>query len=257
MSLVDKLASEGHLTPEQVERIGRNVHEFLDAVDKDPALYKEALEKVSGVGDILRKAFSKENLGNAAARTVEYAPLAMMTAGAGALIGGAVDAGRSGVRSLQDTMGKSRAYEAMLEENPQLAKADPNLTEKAFNTLYRFNPSYAKDPLVAGTFVKNVIDQERMDIGTVSNLVTAHKTIQDAKGRGPGMSDFFMKAMQGGVKGGGGAGSEGGGAFGNRTSDVADALRDLASRMGGAADAQKGFWDSAEQVPSTDPRIQR
>jgi hypothetical protein len=91
---------------------------------------------------------------------------------------------------------KRQAYKSMLEENPQLANADPRITEKAFNTIYRFNPAYAKDPLVAGTFVKNVIDQERMDIGSVSNLVQANKFINEAKGKGPKMTDFFMEAMQ-------------------------------------------------------------
>lgn len=197
MNLVEKLASEGHLTAEQVERIGRNVRDFLDAVDKNPALYKEAMEKVAGFRDVMGRAFSKENLGKALERSVEYAPIPILAGIGGGLVGGAADIGRAGARSLRDMYGKSRAYKAMMEENPQLSEADPNMTEKAFSTLYRFNPAYAKDPLVAGTFVKNVIEQERMDIGTVSNLVTAHKFIQEAKPKGPGMSDFFMKAMQG------------------------------------------------------------
>jgi len=195
MNLVDKLASEGHLTAQQVERIGRNVHDFMSAIEKDPALYKEALEKVAGLGDILRNAFSQKNLEHAATSAVQYAPIPILAGLSGGLMGGAAALGKAGVRSVQDMYNKSRAYKDMLEENPQLSEADPVLTEKAFSTLYRFNPAYAKDPLVAGTFVKNVIDQERMDIGTVSNLVQSHKLIQEAKGKGPTMANFFMESM--------------------------------------------------------------
>lgn len=183
MNITEKLAAEGHLTPEQVERVGNNVREFLDACDKDPALYKEAIEKVAGLGD----AISKLNLG-------ERVPKALALAGAGALLGGAAQVGRSGIRSLQDMYGKSRAYKAMMEENPQFSEADPNLTEKAFDTLYRFNPAYAKDPLVAATFVKNVLDQERLDIGTVSNLVQAHKFMRESTPKS-GLPELLMSAM--------------------------------------------------------------
>jgi hypothetical protein len=195
MSLVDKFASEGQLSAEQVERIGRNVHDFLEAVDKDPALYKEALEKVAGLGDILHKAFSGKNLERGTERAVQYVPQMLIASGLGAALGGGVEAGRSGIRSLKDSYNKSRAYSAMMEDNPALAKADPSVTEKAFGTLYRFNPAYAQDPLIAGTFVKNVIDQERMDVGSVNSLVQAHKLIQESKGKGPKMTDFFMDAM--------------------------------------------------------------
>jgi len=254
MNLVEKLAAEGHLTSEQVERIGNNVHSFLDAIDKDPALYKEAVEKLSGPLDALKKVFSREGMENAATRTLEYAPYALATAGAGALMGGAVEAGRSGIQALRNSIDKSKAYRSMLEENPQLANNDPNITEKAFNTLYRFNPHYAKDPLVAGTFVKNIVDQERLDIGTVSNLVSAHKAIQESKGRGPGMSEFFMKAMQGGMKGGGKPGGDG-------EESAADTyFRNMASAEAAREAAEKArgdFFSSTEQVSADDPRVHK
>jgi len=200
MKLIEKLASEGHFTPEQLDRIGRNVQSFMAAVDRDPTFFKAAMEKVAGgwgdIGEIFSNAFSKENLGKGVERAVNFAPQAAVLAGTGALMGGAVEVGRSSIRSMRESLDKSRAYQEMMEENPALANANPNVTEKAFNTLYRFNPAYAKDPMVAGTFVKNVLDQERLDIGQISNLVQSHKLIQESKPKDRTM-DTFMNAMMG------------------------------------------------------------
>lgn len=196
MNLVDKLASEGHLTTEQVERIGRNVHNFMEAVDKDPALLKEATEKLAGMTDILKKTFTGKNFGEGAEKAVGYIPHLLAASGVAAALGGGAEVGRAGIRALRDMYGKSRAYQAMMENNPQLAEADPQVTERAFSTLYRLNPVYAKDPLIAGTFVKTVLDQERMDIGPLTNIVQAHKFIQEAKPKSGNMADFFMKGMK-------------------------------------------------------------
>lgn len=184
MSIVEKLAAEGHLTAEEVERIGNNVYEFMRAVDSDPSLYKEALEKMGAPG-FFQTAW--EHVKN-------VAPYALGSTALAVAAGGAVDLGRSAVHSMRDSIAKSKAYSSMLEENPNLSETDPNMTEKAFNTLYRFNPAYAQDPLVAGTFVKTVLDQERLDIGTVSNLVQAHRQMSESGG-GSSATDFFMKAM--------------------------------------------------------------
>jgi hypothetical protein len=178
MDLVEKLAAEGHLTDEQVERIGRNVREFMNEVEKDPAFFKEALEKTSGA-DGVRDFFSR-----AGTQLGDALPWALGSAGAAMLVGGAINAGSAAARSLSNIYGKSSAYKSMMEENPGLRDADPNITEKAFNTLYRFNPEYAKDPFVAGTFVKTVVDQERMDLGTVGSLVSSQKALLEIeKGR--------------------------------------------------------------------------
>lgn len=201
MNLVNKLASEGHLTGGQVERIGDSVRDFMAAVEKDPALYKEALEKLAAPNpdswlEILKGAFSRKNVGEGVQQAVKYVPFLLGTTAVGAALGGGAEAAKSGIRALRDRHQKGKAYSAMLEENPHLSDADPHTVEGAFNTLYRFNPAYAQDPLVAGTFVKNVIDQERIDIGTVGNLVQARKSMQDAKPKGPGALGFFMDAMQ-------------------------------------------------------------
>lgn len=179
MNVVEKLAAEGHLTEEQVGRIGRSVADFMDAVRKDPALMKEAMEK-SGQGGFL---------GSAWGHAKSMAPYAAGSALLGGAMGLTAHAAKTGFGAAQDHIQKAQSYKTMISENPQLAQADPGLVQKAFNTLHRFNPEYAGDPLVAGTFVQNVVEQERLDIGTVKSLVDARKAMsQGGGGRG---SEFF------------------------------------------------------------------
>lgn len=197
MDLVEKMASEGLLTEEQVERIGRNVRDFMAEVDRNPALLKEATEKLAGWQSYVKQLPENAGFGQRAlAHAKDLAPFALATSGMGLAMGYGHEAAKKGLTAVSDMYSKHKAYKTMLEENPELAKADPNVTQKAFNTIYRFNPHYAKDPLVAGTFVKNVIDQERMDIGTVSNLVQAHKHINESRsGKGGVGPDFFRQSI--------------------------------------------------------------
>jgi len=182
MDIVEKLASEDLLTDEQVERIGRNVSEMMKAAEENPALLKEALEKM-GFGAGL-KAFGSKALGAAK----EYAPLALGYGLVGTAMGAAGTAGGMALSAAKDKIDKARSYRGMLEDNPQLQNADPNIVQKAFNTLHRFNPEFAKDPLVAGTFVQNVVDQERLDIGTVKSLVEARRSMS----QGPRGQSMFQ-----------------------------------------------------------------
>jgi len=261
MKLTAKLAADGHLTAEQVERIGRNVRDFMDALDRDPALKKEAMEKLgaweSAVGKLPKDAgfFSQ-----AYARAHDVAPILAGSAALGGIIGLGTEAGRSLIGSIRDNVQKAQAYRTMINENPNLADADPNLAEKAFNTLFRFNPSYAKDPLVAGTFVKNVIDQERLDIGTVSNLVQARRHMAEGGGGGKGgggMSDVIMKAMMGAAKGGGRGGDEDGGGGGQEVIQLARNMADAEAARAQAERDRGEFFRTSEQVPENDPRIRK
>lgn len=189
MSLVEKLAAEGHLTPEQVERIGENVRNFMDELDRNPALKKEAMEKLSWRSAVKNLPEEAGLFRRAGAYAQDMAPLFLGSAALTAAGTAASKLSREGVNALSNSINKSRSYQKMLEEHPQLADADPNQTEKVFNTLYTFNPHYAKDPLVAGTFVKNVMDQERLDIGSVGNLVSSRKALESGGGRSD--AEFF------------------------------------------------------------------
>ena len=85
-------------------------------------------------------------------------------AGAGSLMSGGAEKVRR--------MGKGRAFQSMLAQDSELKrmhKQNPAKVQDHFNTLFRFNPEMAKDPLVASSFVK----------GTAQHDFLAHKTVQD------------------------------------------------------------------------------
>jgi hypothetical protein len=258
VNLVEKFAAEGRLTEEQVERIGRNVSAFLSQCDRDPSFKKEAEEKL-GWRNLVKEVASKPDAGffeRAYAQAHDMAPLLAGSVGLGVLLGGVTDAGRKVLDLVKEKATKASSYKAMVEKNPQLANADPTMVEDAFSTLYRFNPSYAEDPLVAGTFVKNVLDQERVDIGTISNLVGARKQITDAR-RGSGSSrDFFLsKIPLGSVPGASGKDAAGPNAVSNYNVLAAQKSLEAAEEAYKAEQAKRQFWESAEPKYPDDPRV--
>ena len=99
-------------------------------------------------------------------------------AGANLLIGKA--------REYVDSLGKAKAYKEMVANNPQLSEEgiDAKAVQQHFSTLYRFNPEYAKDPLVAGAYVQNAIEMARPNLETINNIVNARKNLAEAKGKG-------------------------------------------------------------------------
>lgn len=98
------------------------------------------------------------------------------------LAGDAMDAVKRGIT-------KTRNYRGMLRENPDLQKhpMGAKAVQGVFSTLHRFNPEFAGDPLVAGTFVRNHLNSATgtsIDLGSLNSLVGARKNLSDVKGRG-------------------------------------------------------------------------
>lgn len=126
-------------------------------------LARAGLEKEAGVGSALRgagqavKAFASKSLGSpyvqGAVGMAVAAPL-VTAAGVGAI---------GGVRSLHRAFTRGKDFRRMLDVRPSLADADPNKVRLAFNTLHHLNPSMARVPLVASTFVEQALDS---DLGT-------------------------------------------------------------------------------------------
>lgn len=184
MNIVEKLASENLLTAQQVERIGKNVSEMLKAAQEDPRLMEDALKKMAQPGAGAAKGF----WGKAVEHAKQYAPLAVGSA----IVGGGMTLGSRATQTaytgVKDAIVKSQAFKEMIETSPELGDANPDLVQKGFNTLYKFNPEFAKDPLVAGTFVRNVVEQERLNLGDVKSLIDARKSMVQSAPKGV---DFF------------------------------------------------------------------
>lgn len=169
---IEKLARTG-LTQEQLQRAQQRAEGLLKAAEGNLALQKELLEKMGfspwgamkSVGGTAGKMF-----GPALGQT-------MALAGAGAALTGGTMAARKAYEVTAGKLGKAKAYRDMVEARPELKDRDQKAVQRAFDSLYKFNPDYAKDPLVAGSFVDSVSSSERLDIGTVNALVSARKSL--------------------------------------------------------------------------------
>lgn len=84
-------------------------------------------------------------------------------AGAAMLVGAGVKGLEKAYEYAAGAVTRARGYKGMVEANPQLKKMDRVQVERAYNTLHRFNPEMAGDPLVAGSFVRRAAE-----MGTVS-----------------------------------------------------------------------------------------
>lgn len=78
-------------------------------------------------------------------------------------VGGGLAAAGAGVaaQKLYDAATKARDFRSMLEANPDLAQhheEQPRLFNQMFSTLRTFNPSFSKDPLVAGNYMRQMME---------------------------------------------------------------------------------------------------
>lgn len=181
MSIVNKLVEGGHLTSEQVERIGESVHEFMKEADANPAIVNEYLEKVSAGNPALWKQMAMAT------------GLGLAASGAGVL----GNVGIQAVRGWMNDVKKAKRYKEMLEANPELKSKGVNskMVQMHFNTLNRFNPDYAADPLVAGAYVQNQLESARPNIESLNNIVQARKNQAEIESR-DSMIGASQAAMQ-------------------------------------------------------------
>jgi len=161
-TVVEKLAAAGYLDGDSVERVGKTVHEFMKLAQEDPEFHKEVLVKLSS--SWLAPAQSA---------------MGALAVGMGVSLAGKAAGDVYG--AIKSSITKARDYKGMLDANPDLGgKRDAKQVQKAFNTLHKFNPGYASDSSVAGQWVRDSMEMERVDLNQVNALTMAHKNIQQS-----------------------------------------------------------------------------
>jgi hypothetical protein len=146
---------------------------------------REAIEKRAGFWQSFTNSLSSTNMGRQIGEGI-------MVAGAQAAVTGLGEAARAGYTALRTKVEKPKAYQAMIEMSPGLAKKDPRAVQSTFNTLYGLNRAMAKDPLVAGSFVGKTV--ERAEIGGESVAYVDPQTVRmlmDTGGKGRGSSSIM------------------------------------------------------------------
>lgn len=106
-----------------------------------------------------------------------------------------------GYKSLTEGKTKAKAVSHMLRVHPQLGKEDKTKVLRAFDTLYKFNPDAATDPLTAGSFVEKTLTYGAVTTDEVKKLVDIRKAMRDAEAKESlfGVPDGALgSAMKGG-----------------------------------------------------------
>jgi len=99
-----------------------------------------------------------------------------------------IAAGVKGVEALHDAVAtpiaKARSFSAMMEENPGLRKEPPHDVKMRFNTLARFNPDMAADPVISGAFVRRALQfkEEGIQPMDVRDLISSRKDLESMRG---------------------------------------------------------------------------
>ena len=125
-----------------------------------------------------------------------------LTAGAafGALTGGgslAINGMRKLINMGIDKWKKPMEYKAMLDAHPELQQQDASKVQALYNSLRHMSPHMAKDPVIAGSFVRNLL--ERGNEGSVAVPMDTAKMLSETQrnirqGR-PDQTDLLSEGM--------------------------------------------------------------
>jgi hypothetical protein len=169
MTMMEKVAE---VAPEKYDFMVKTAAEVRESPFRD-----EIVEELDG---ILKKAGTGWDSFMGGAKTMGLGVLGTAAGGIGlALAGDLYDATRRGIT-------KGRDYKRMLASNPDLKEKPSAQVQAIFSTLHRFNPDFASDPVVSGSFVRNHVDLAGEGAGAVGldslkNLVDARKNLGESK----------------------------------------------------------------------------
>lgn len=121
-----------------------------------------------------------------------------------AAVGGTLAGGIEGYKAVKEKFTKTRDYKNMLEANPELKKMDAASTQMIYNSLRSTAPSLAGDPLVAGSFVRRVMDYgvesgPTIPLETTKMLTEAERNISQSRQKAP---SSFMSQYSSGLSAG-------------------------------------------------------
>lgn len=163
--------------------------------DLDVEKMKLAVEKTAGFWRGITSSLTTTSMGRALGDTLTAALPAAGVAAAGV-------AGAAGFNVLRSRLAKGRAFKQMVETHPELKKQDAKAVQRTFNTIYNLNPQLAKDPLVAGGFVRR--SMTKADVGEGAGAYVDLNTARELQRGGMGVApvlDTFLSAAQSQAKG--------------------------------------------------------
>lgn len=131
-------------------------------------VYDKGMEK-EAMSEGAKSAFLKA-LGYGAGTTAAIAGTAIVT-------GAAQDV----LDMARNSVSRSIGFRDMIKENPGIGKLDRKQTKAYYNTLHRFSPEMARDPVVAASWVKRMGEFDYVDPGTIQQLVSTSERMRGAQ----------------------------------------------------------------------------
>lgn len=182
------------------------------------ASFQRESKKIAGFLDVLRRGLS--NAGGAL-KPLAKEP-ALVAAVAAPLIGAGVNEISKHRAALRQAKAKAENYRTMMELTPRLRVHDQKEIGRIYNTLHNVNPMMGNDPLIAGAWIDNIMENKGV-LGETSSHQQLLNAVKDLSGirsqmsaalrneRGDtrpgsrvesfiaGMGKDVEKAMQGGI----------------------------------------------------------
>lgn len=183
---VFKLANAA--APELMERTAATISELVEeAPEMVEPLYddfrtivartSEGVEKTAGFADHLKSTGSAIYNAGKSVLTADATKRVGIAAGAALGVAVATDLYDAAKRGL--TRGNS--YKRMIETNPDLRKHDQKQVRDAFDSLHRFAPDMAADPMFAGSMVESLVQIPQGAAKTLTDAIQARKNLSDVK----------------------------------------------------------------------------
>lgn len=102
-----------------------------------------------------------------------------------------------GISAASERLTKTRDYKAMLKSSPGLKEYDAGQVQMVYNSLRSQSPTMAKDPLIAGSFVRRTMEMSPesgpfIDPQTVKTIAEAQRNVSQARKDRGGLSDAFQ-----------------------------------------------------------------
>ncbi len=173
--------------------IGNIPKDIADVGGEAKKLYKKDLaqltalqtSKSTGVTSRLRKLEAERKGGPKANVTKDTFKRVLGFGGAAAGLGLGVSAAGDIHDAIADPLKKRSYFKKMMRENPHLKREKPKEVKKFFNTIYKFNPTVASDPVVSGSMMKRILQfkDEGIQPQDIKVLTETRKHLADAKGK--------------------------------------------------------------------------
>jgi hypothetical protein len=128
-----------------------------------------------------------------------YLPGALLTGSLGAAFAGAA----KGVGAIRERFAKARDFQQMIEANPMLDKHDAGHVQMLYNSLRSMSPNMAKDPLIAGSFVRQMLSMSpesgpAVPMDTAKLLSETSRNLSQTKGSHPFLEAMRLEPLKGG-----------------------------------------------------------